>query len=367
MRGMRATIWLLLVVVWDACVEPYNVPVTDTEPRIVVDGLLTDQPGPHQVNLFLSSALDDNLNDPARISGATVIITDDGGYAERLAEVSEGVYQTSDDYTGVVGRAYRLTVATTSGEQLESEFIQMKPAGEITALHYEYVPGLLNPQDPSLPHDVVKLYVDGRAASSESNLLRWRWQGTYQTQTRPELRTKRDQDGNLVPDPIPCSGYIVDAAGKLFPLAPCECCDCWPTEYGRNAIVSHSQTVSNAFNHVFLGQLPVDQWRFFTKYHLEVDQLSLTDDTYNFWKLVQAQQQGGTNIFQPNVVKVEGNMKVLAGSKKVFGVFSVSAVARASIDISRSDIPIQLFDPDVIIQDCRYYIGNSSNVKPPYW
>jgi hypothetical protein len=93
----------------------------------------------------------------------------------------------------------------------------------------------------------------------------------------------------------------------------------------------------------------------------------MTDDVYNFWKLVQTQQQGGTNIFQPNVVKVKGNVKAMSGVRQVFGVFSVSAVTRATMEIKRMDLPVPPFEPDVIIQDCRYYIENSSNVQPPFW
>lgn len=362
-----ATIWIVLVLLADGCVEPYNAPVVEQQPRIVVDALLTDQPGPHQVKLFLSSGLDEDLDKPEFISGASVRITDNTGHMEWLTETAKGIYQTRDDYTGAIGMQYKLSVDIESGDRLESEFIEMKPPGEIKALHYEYMSNAINHDDLSLPQDAVNLYLDGVGAEGETSLLRWRWQGTYQTQTRPELRTKRDSGGNVVPDPIPCSGYVVDNRNIIVPVAPCECCDCWPTEYSDIAQVSNNQTVNNTFNRIYLGQLPVDQWRFFFKYHLAVEQLSVTDDVHNFWKLVQAQQQGGTNIFQPNVVKVKGNVNVISGDSEVFGVFSVSAVAHASVDIRKSDIPIPPYEPDIVIRDCRSYIENSTNIKPPFW
>jgi len=354
-------VWLV------ACVERYDAPTVQAEPRIIVDALLSDQPGPHEVRLFLSSTLDADLTEPSWITGAAVSITDGTGGVERLTEVSDGVYQTSSTYLGVVGQRYKLTVVGKEGEKLESGFIEMKPAGEITALYYEYVQNAINAQDPSLPQNAVNLYLDGRGADGGTNLLRWRWRGTYQILTRPELRTKRDPDGNVIPDPIPCSGYIVDNRGKLLSTAPCVCCDCWPTEYSLNANVSNSNTVRSIFNRIYLGQLPVDQWRFFIKYHLEVEQLSMTDDVYNFCKLVQAQQQGGTNIFQPNVVKVKGNITAISGTRQAFGVFSVSSVARATLEIRRTDLPVLPYKPDLIIADCRYYIENSTNVRPPFW
>jgi hypothetical protein len=367
MKRSIILIALFIFVLTDGCVEPYNAPVVQMTPRIVVDALLTDKPRSQEVRLYLSSGLDDNLEKPQFISGATVSIYDDQGQYESLMESADGVYRTRDDYAGSVGRRYKLRVTTETGEQLESGFEEMKAAGKIESVYFEYSSNAINAGDPELPHDVLNLYLDGSGAPGDLSLLRWRWRGTYQTQTRPELRTKKDAEGGVHPDPIPCSGYIVDNRDKLISVRLCECCDCWPTEYSNNANVSGNHTVSNTFNRIFLGQVPVDEWRFFKKYHLEVEQLSLTDDPYNFWKLVEAQQQGGTNIFQPNVVKVKGNMTALSGEHEVFGVFAVSAVSHATLEIKKEELPVEPDRPGIIIQDCRYYIENSTNIQPPFW
>ncbi|MGC3943385.1 MAG: DUF4249 family protein [Chryseolinea sp.] len=234
-------------------------------------------------------------------------------------------------------------------------------------MYYEYETNALNHGHPELPQDAVNIFLDGKGAPNELSLLRWRWRGTYQVSTRPELRIKHDAEGRVILDPLPCSGYVVNDKGKLASIFPCECCDCWPTEFSANAVVSSNQTANNIFNRIFIGRIPVDEWRFRFKYHLEVEQLSLADDDHDFWKLVQAQQQGSTNIFQPNVVKVKGNMRVVSGNAEVFGVFSVSAVVRSTIEIRESDIPIPPYEPDIVIQDCRAFKENSTNLKPPFW
>lgn len=367
MSRQLLTIWLCILLCLDACVERYEAPVVEAEPAFVMDAELTDQPGAHVVKLFLTSVLNQNLESPVLVSGATVSISDDAGATEWLSEVSEGVYHTRENYSGRVGHRYKLVASLESGEQLESDFVEMKPAGEISRLYYEYQFNAINPQDPSLPQNAVNLYLDATGAEGQVSLLRWRWRGTYQVHTRPELRTKRDSTGNVVPDPIPCSGYIVDNRNRLLSIFPCECCDCWPTEYSGHAYVSSSHTVTNTFNRVYIGQIPVDQWHFFVKYHLQVEQLSLTDESHNFWKLVQAQQQGGTNIFQPNVVNARGNVRTVSGQRKTYGVFSVSSVASATLEIKRAELPVPPFEPDVIIRDCRHYIENSSNIQPAFW
>ncbi|MEJ1239508.1 DUF4249 domain-containing protein [Chryseolinea sp. T2] len=367
MRRHVITIWLLAILLFDGCVEPFNAPVVEQQPGIVVDALLTDQPGPQSVRLFYSSGLNADLDNPELIAGATISITDENGRIEEFDEVSRGVYQSDESFAGTIGQSYKLTVLTERGEHFESDFIQMKPAGEITSLYYEYESAVLNQGHPELPQDAVNVYLNGKGAADDVSLLRWRWHATYQVHTFPQYRIKHSPDGTILPDPYPCSGYIVDNENKLKSIFPCECCECWPTEFSEHASVSNNQTTSNVFNRILVGKIPVDQWRFLYKYHLEVEQLSVQDDVYAFWKLVQAQQQGGANIFQPNVVKVKGNLKRISGDVAVFGIFSVSAVTSAIVEIDRDDIPIPPYVPDVIIQDCRNYKENSTNVKPPFW
>jgi hypothetical protein len=141
------------------------------------------------------------------------------------------------------------------------------------------------------------------------------------------------------------------------------------TDYSQNAHVSDNNVISEGdFNGVFITRIPVDNWRFIDKYYLEVEQLSVSSDVHKFWKLVQAQQEGAGNIFQPNVVQVEGNVASLTNpDEAVFGTFSVSAVTRATIVIDRSIIPKVVPKLDTAIADCRFYFNNSTNVKPPFW
>ena len=366
---MRFT-WLLLLVVLltDSCIEKLDVPVISVEPRLVVDGLITDQPGPHTIKLFLSSAPNEDLDFINYIGGATVKIVDDEGNTETLLESSKGVYQTSESYQGVIGRKYQLAIVTNEGKNYQSDFLEMYPPGEIQNISFEYKQNAINQTDLTKPQDVIEVYIDGTGVNGYSNLMRWRWRGTYQIKTYPELRVKITPQGEE-PDPYECSGYIVNpVTGQLFKKRACDCCDCWVTEYSPSANVSKNDNISNiSFNRIFLAQLPIDQFRFYFKYYIEAEQLSVSEDVHRFWKLIEAQQKGAGDLFQPNVVQVKGNVKSLNNpDEEVYGVFSVSAVAHKSIFIDGNDIPNPIVEVDTVIADCRY-LENSSNQKPPFW
>jgi hypothetical protein len=338
---------------------------------LVVDGLLTDQTGPHVVTLTLSGAL--GHDQVTYVPGAVVEIIESSGYAEPLQEVSPGHYQTSDAYRGVLGEQYQLRIQTSNGTY-QSEVIGMYPAGEIENIYAVFRENVINQTDLTEPQDAFDVYIDGKGESGYPNLLRWRWAGTYYVLTFPQLRLTVIEGGPgeeeyiIVPDPYPCSGYV-ERLRQLTYVEPCQCCDCWVTDYSQNGNVSDNNVIREGdFKNVFITRVPVDNWRFIDKYHIEVEQLSVSSDVHRFWKLVQVQQESAGNIFQPNVVQVEGNVASLTNpDEAVFGVFSVSAVTRSTIVVDRSYTQTPVPPLDTAIADCRFYFNNSTNVKPPFW
>lgn len=363
MKFIRILPFLLLLT--DACVDPVDLPVISRDPVLVVDGLLTDAPGPHQVKLVLAFAADDTLRFPTYVHDAVVKIEDDLGHEEILEEADGIVYNTRAGYRGVVGRKYRLSVVTSDGEAYESAWSELFPAGTVDQISFEFMDNVINKDSPTLPQDQFKVSIDTQGAPGYPNLFRWRWRGVY------EIRTYPENHKILVPDPASPTGYSLIPA----PLpcsnegGVCVCCSCWVTEYGQDARVSRNESVNAVtFNDVFVSNITVNPWRFYTKYHVTVDQLSVTEEVYDFWKLAEAQQSGAGNLFQPNVVRIRGNMvSVTRPESEVFGIFGVSAVASRSIFITRDDIPGIPPHTEFPTTDCRVARENSSNEKPSFW
>jgi hypothetical protein len=361
---------LLLFFISDGCIDELDVPVLNETPRLVVDGSITDQPGPHTVKLFLSSSLDQDFHNPVYVSQASVQIRDDLGKVDTLKEKAKGIYETAGDVKGVIGRKYQVLIKTAENKQYESDLIPLAPAGEIETINFEFKENALNADDPYHRKDAFSILLDARGTTGAPNLFRWRWTGTYHIKTLPELRTRAEggPNGNVyIPDPLPCSGYIVEM-GKLVRVDTCSCCDCWVTKYSDDVTLSNNDyVVENKFNGVPIAQIPVDNDVFYEKYHLEIEQVSIPEDVYKFWKLVNVQEESSGNIFQPNVVKIQGNIRCVSDpEEEVFGIFSVSAITKKSISIHRSDIPKRLPPIDIVTYDCRPYSGGT-NQKPPFW
>lgn len=92
------------------CEKVVDVKLKNSEPRIIIDADISNQPGPYLVKL--SKTVDyNNSNEFPHVSGAIIKISDDAGNVDTLKETSPGVYQMLT-IQGVPGRQYYLMVQT---------------------------------------------------------------------------------------------------------------------------------------------------------------------------------------------------------------------------------------------------------------
>lgn len=105
-----AVLLIVFVLLAAGCEKVINVDLNDASPRVVIEGLIDDGPGPYYVRVSMSGSYFGETDLPG-VSGAIVVISDDSGITDTLPERSPGVYQTIKT-RGVPGRTYTLTVNT---------------------------------------------------------------------------------------------------------------------------------------------------------------------------------------------------------------------------------------------------------------
>lgn len=99
---------LVSAFIFSSCTKEVDLALKTTEPKIVIEGNITNEPGPYTVLIRKTV----NFSDPNQfpgISGATVIISDNTGITETLTETGPGIYKTNV-LVGVPGRTYTLKV-----------------------------------------------------------------------------------------------------------------------------------------------------------------------------------------------------------------------------------------------------------------
>jgi hypothetical protein len=360
---MLRRITYLLVLVASACIDPLKVDeIGDTRRVLVVDGLITDLPEPNYVRLFYSHRLKtDRLAAFEPVKNAIVSVVDGDGNEYYLAEATPGVYATNPEvFRGQVGKSYRINIRTTDQDEYASELQELKPAGSIERIYFD--PGNSNAEDLAL-----SVIVDGRGTPGAENLFRWRWTAVYKAKANPELKVTPTPGGDI-PTPEPCSGYRF-AGGQLVEFGECTCCFCWSYDYSEGAFVSKNTFVSESvFRNQLLGSVSVTPMHFFEKFWIEVQQLSLSQEVYDFWSLVEKQQKGASDIFQPNAIKIKGNVRsVINPDEEVLGYFGVSGVTSYSTFVGRDEFPFDIAPPDIVPFSCLDYFKNPTTEEPAFW
>lgn len=368
---MRIFVFSILFLAIAACVDPITIKNPDVTFQLAIDGEITDEPGPYTISILRASKLNADLDRRVPVSRATVTLSDDAGNSETLKEDPYGIYKTAiGGIQGTVGRTYTLKIVTVEGKVFESLPELMKPSAEIDSLYYTFESKTsIGPDGQPQTADGFAVYMNANSLTEGENLYRWRFEGTYQIETFPQYATAKSPNGEIVPAPLPCSGYEVSPRGVLFQdNVICDCCICWITQYEDKPMVSDDQFISNnQFKRVRVGFVPITPATFNYKYyHVTVKQMSLSRAVYDFWKIVASQKTGATSLFQPAIGKVRSNIFSKDDDEEVQGIFSVSAVKEKSIFISNEDIPYQVPELAKITTSCKY-LDNSTNIKPAYW
>lgn len=136
------------VLVLAACEKVIEVEVDDADERLVIQGNITQEPGPYFVNIHKSVALGET-NDFPPVQNASVTISDDLGNVEPLQEAEPGVYATSA-MQGQPGRTYFLNVQA-DGKTYTAKSTMPQPVSLDALMFVEFTGPLGNPRLFTVP------------------------------------------------------------------------------------------------------------------------------------------------------------------------------------------------------------------------
>lgn len=375
---------LVLLLILYSCVTPFY-SNQDYEPAIVIQGNITDQPGPYEVVVsktipILQQGANPKLI-PGVVSGATVTITDDQGNRDLLKEnpSSQGHYLTQS-IQGTIGVTYTLTVQTPEGYTYQSYPEKLGSVGDFK-LNYTFVENSATENTQGeRSGSGFKITLDCDVPAEQEGRVWWRVHGTYHVHTHPELRVAfaPGKEIVLIPDPPRCSGYVISVIpptkGKPVYAKPCTCCDCWVSEYNQVPLISDTRYVSTNLKDVPVFFVEANRRTFSDKYYLEVEQLNPSQRVYDFWRAIKAQESNSSNLFQTPPPRAKGNIFATSSDAiPVLGYFSASALKKQVLELHRSDVSFDLLPIDTIAQSCVDYwkyssvIQNVTTEKPSIW
>jgi hypothetical protein len=112
MKNSSITLFMAILFL-TSCEKKVDLTYKGNQSRVIIEGNITNEPGPYFVKVTKSISLTATEKHPT-IDDAVVVISDNAGNNETLAPVGNGLYRSAQ-LNGVEGRTYTLTV-TTAGQ-----------------------------------------------------------------------------------------------------------------------------------------------------------------------------------------------------------------------------------------------------------
>ncbi len=380
-------ILFLLLLTCSSCIEPFEPVIEESQELLVINGMITDQPGMHYVEVSRSTPYNEPTYQP--VEGCVVTVTDEDGDMIHFLEEPLGKY--SADIPGSflsVGKAYSLQVFTPDQKEYCSDYDTLLACPPIDSIYYEVE--TRETSDPDFILGGIQFYMDMTGAASDSRNFMWQLEETWEYWAAL------------------FSQYIRREGEAVTKYRSSDLFKCWRTCPIREIYTETTRNLSvNALKRNSLNFVSNETDRLKVTYSLLVKQQSLTRRSYVYWEKMKAQSGETGGLYENQPSSAIGNIyNTTDPDEVVLGIFyatqqqtrrimvdNVSSEndpfefkipyltceweSAAGIFQSGSDFPYYLksdhpsgYGPpyltaDRICFDCR--IRGGINVKPDYW
>jgi hypothetical protein len=304
---------LLLLCVLYGCLEPYDPPaITDDIDILVVDGFINAADGSARVILSHASALSNDSVGAPEVN-ATVTISDNSGGDYQLLEFTPGVYVTTGipiDYS----HEYQLFISTANQATYFSDPITLTETPPIDSLTWRGTP------------DGIEIYVNTHDGTGQSKYYRWDYIETWKYHSTHQAAFKVVDHQAVVRGPDEIFFY------------------CWKTVPSTNVLIGSSthlaEDVIRNFPIIFI---PHGSQKYRIKYSVEVQQRTMGEEEFIFWKDIQRVTEGLGGLFDSQPYQVTGNIYQAENSlAPVLGYFAGGTIQQQRLFIDYYDLPSHL-------------------------
>jgi Domain of unknown function (DUF4249) len=354
MKKSICVIGLLSFINLIGCIDEVNFNSENYTPKLIVDGSISNAPGPYKIKLFSSKQYTE-VGETEPLNATKVSIVEEGSKIVDLKERELGIYETdSVALRGQVGKTYYVKIIGLNGKTYQSKPETILPPVPIDTYKIDFSKDLLDPKP-------FKLSIVTQDPITKGNLYQWKW-AHYDSTTACRIKILPDQDRSTVA-PRPPFKYI----------SPC--CNnekCWDYEPCRDCLFIASDNLTNGNKIVTpVGGFPFESRK---PYFMVLEQFSISPEYFQFLKITQTQISNSGGIFDSAPAKVPGNIyNVDDANEDVLGYFSASGLTQKAVFIRRDKNEYErlsriLVSPWLIVDKCVPCSGPyRTNRQPLGW
>ena len=285
---------VIVFFLFSSCIKKATLNYRAPKPQLVVEGLLLTDSTPCKITLSYSGLFNKaGAQNPDYINDATVYVKDDSGDSTQLVLQGNGVYTAVDNLQAFTGHSYWLSIALTNGKRYASYPEKILPVQKNLTLDSvaEGMPSNL----PDLYGGLVTITTQDPA--NEQNFYRW-----------------------ISTDYV--SRVTISSCG--FNQPPCYFYCYQP--YNDPSIYIQSDAYINGKVIRYQPAL-LTPYYYYGKHYIDIKQLSLTKNAYEFFRLYQEQTTRTGSILDPLPAPIQGNIYCVNDSTELaLGYFEASDV-----------------------------------------
>jgi len=309
---MRKCTCLLLVILFTACVKPYNPPaLAFPGGYLVVQGVINA--GSDSTIITLSKTVSvSSAAGATPVPGAAVSVVSDQGVVYPLTPSGNGNY-FSPGLNLDVTRQYRLNI-TANNKQYQSDPVPVGITPPIDSVGFNVV---------NAPEPGVQIYANTHDATNTVKYYRWDYTETW------EFRAQY-------------FSYYVGNGTALVIRSPAQQIDlCFGNEVSSDIVLGSTAKLQQDV----LYQSPIafissTSEKLEAEYSILLRQYALTADAYNFWTSLKTNTESLGSIFDAEPSQLTGNIHCVTNpSEPVIGYVSVCTVTSKRIFIYSQQLP----------------------------
>jgi uncharacterized protein DUF4249 len=328
---------LLTVFLIMGCSEPIDLKVGLSDPKVVVDGYISDLLKPQKIELSFSSTFYETGNNifvPLPIRFALVIVTDDLNNEYIFTHDEDGVY-LSEPFKAESDRSYQLTV-NVDGEIYKSSFESLPESNNQQAtvgINYESRTVIDEDGDSSEEFGVQSFAIMQKTANRDHFI--WAVNHHFAVVTGVGLCYAKDFDLNQV--------IIVE-----------------DTEAAGDE--GQPYKIDLSFH--------VPDYKMNVDFAIDGTMLSVNQSAFDYWQNIQEQIDKTGGLFDSNSNTIRGNMFNANGKAQALGYFGVHREVNNYYFYNLNDLPVEIDNfpcPGLCINCESIFSESASDQKPPWW
>jgi hypothetical protein len=289
------TATIIVLSFFTSCIKEVKIATREEKPLLVVEGSITTDTMPYTVRLTYSGPYKYALDVPEQYleKSADVSIMDDLGNETKLTYTGDGIYQTSNaNYIGTVGRSYSIIVLLKDGKKYISNPEKINPPVPLQ----DYKAQFFNDFNGALP-TYLQVSIDSKDPVDQENYYRWTFYSWILKQTRG----------------VSCGANCIE-----FEY-------CYQKTTDREVrILSDASINGNEITDKIIGKSYIYT---FGNHFIDIGQLSLTREAYQFWQRYDDQVSRSGSTLDPLPAPVKGNIYNASDPTDfALGYFSASSV-----------------------------------------